>query len=150
MIKLTGNKVAVRPRFDSDRSPSGLLIIPEEAKTRADQGIVKYIGPEVKDTRIGDYVIFSGYAGTLVNMEGEGKLIILPEDFLVFTLVRSFETAIEGLYFRDRDGEYFPATYETAFEIIAASLKEDEWLRGGFDVKVPKPTPEEYEQLKGY
>jgi co-chaperonin GroES (HSP10) len=149
MIRLTGNKVAIRPRFDSDRTPSGLLIIPEEAKTRADQGWVKYKGPDVKELEIGDYVIFSGYAGSLVNMEGEGKLIIMPEEFVVFTVTSKVETRMAGIFFQDLDGDYFPATYETLFEMIAAHMKEHPWLRN-MDVNVPKPTQEEYEKLRGY
>jgi co-chaperonin GroES (HSP10) len=149
MIRLSGNKVAIRPRFDSDRTPSGRIIIPEEAKTRADQGWVKYIGPEVKELYIGAYVIFSGFAGTLVNMEGEGKLIIMPEEFCVFTVVSNVETEVEGLYFRDRNGDYFPATYETIFEVLAVHMREHPWLRN-MDVNVPKPTIEEYEKLRGY
>jgi co-chaperonin GroES (HSP10) len=77
--RLLRSDVAVIPIEDSDKSPSGLLHIPKEARQRCDQGIVKYRGPETKHIRVGDHVIFSGYAGTRITLAGEGILIILPE-----------------------------------------------------------------------
>jgi hypothetical protein len=82
-------------------------------------------------------------------MEGEGKLIIMPEEFVVFTVTSKVETRMAGIFFQDLDGDYFPATYETLFEMIAAHMKEHPWLRN-MDVNVPKPTQEEYEKLRGY
>jgi co-chaperonin GroES (HSP10) len=128
MIRLTENKIAVEPIWDSDYSPSGLIIIPDEAKERCDQGIVKYVGPKVKDLKIGDYVLFSGYTGTTVRLEGEGIFIIMREDF-VTAIVEEPATDIPGLYFRDKNGEYWTATYEMAMRLMAKRLQEIQPLK---------------------
>src|SRR2546427_12980345 len=110
-----------------------MIIIPDEAKERCDQGIIKYVGPEVENVRIGDHVLFSGYTGTLLDLEGEGLMIILPEDFITATIGYDWEevaaTKLPGLYFRSAKGGYFTATYEQAINIIARGLEESEWYR---------------------
>jgi len=128
MIKLPRNNIAVVPIYDPDYSPSGRIIIPEQAKERCDQGIVKYLGPEVKDLKIGDYVLFSGYTGTLIRMEGEGSLIIMSEDFVTCVVADVPDVDVPGLYFRGPDG-YFMASYEMALEIIGEAFKESQFHR---------------------
>lgn len=57
------------------------LLVPETAKRRPTQGIVKYRGPWTRgDTRVGDHVFFSGWAGSQVNYESEGLIFIMEED----------------------------------------------------------------------
>ena len=112
-----------------------------DAGERCDQGIVKYIGREVKDIKIGDYVFFSGYTGTLANVEGEGKLIILPEDFIEFKLGDEPQTEIPGLYFKDKDGHFFNVTYESVMEIIAETFT---LIGKTYNVNSPNPKLEDY------
>lgn len=116
MITLPKNKVAVAYIGDPEKTKSGLYI-PDIAKERSDQGVVKYIGPEVKDIQIGDYVVFSGWTGTVLHIEGEGGLIILPEDQIECKL-HPDSTSISGLYHMSREGGFFPATYESAIDLI--------------------------------
>ena len=150
MLKLPRNRVACVPIFDSSDSgikgyddaeaamgyqkpKSGNLVIPEQFKERVDQGIVKYVGSGVTREKngfgIGDMVIFSGYTGELVSIEGEGLFIILPARFVVATIIPE-PTVVSGLFFKNAsqlsalDDEYFPATYEKAIELIALSLQE--------------------------
>ena len=73
------NKLLVSPIPDADQSEGGIWI-PDQAKERTDQGIVIYRGPDVKTVRRGDMVLFSGFAGQVVNVELEGEYILLPED----------------------------------------------------------------------
>src|SRR5678809_447902 len=101
MMKLVKDRVAVTPIFDADTSPGG-IIIPDIAKERCDQGIVKYIGPEVKDIKIGMYVLFSGYTGTLVHIAGEGSVIVMPEEFIVAELDEVENVHVPGLYYKKR------------------------------------------------
>lgn len=98
------NKIAAVPIFDSDRTESGRLFIPDQAKERCDQGIVKYCGPDVKWLKVGDYITFGGYTGTLMKLEDEGLLIIMPEDFVVAVIEGDdvSQNEVEGLYFRSR------------------------------------------------
>lgn len=79
-FKLRDNIVGIEPIFDNTVSKGG-IIIPDAAKGRCAQGIVKYLGPNVKDLQVGDYVIFSGYNGDLIAFEDE-LVITMPEDFV--------------------------------------------------------------------
>jgi len=78
VIQVTGDRVAILPLDDPERI--GSIWIPDTAKQRIDQGIVIYIGPEVKDVCVGWHVFFSGYAGTQVSIEGEGRFYVMHED----------------------------------------------------------------------
>ncbi len=140
MIKLQGNKVAATPIFDPDKI--GRIWIPDQAKERCDQGIVKYIGPEVDWCRVGDYILFSGYTGTLIRLEGEGLLIVMPEDF-ISCIICPPNFDVHGLYFRGKDGEYFTATYEQAMELIARGIEASEWHQD-FKVKTHRQEIKEF------
>ncbi len=120
MIKLTGDKVAVQPLYDRGMTPTGLYI-PDEAIERCDQGIVVAIGPAVKDVMIGDHVVFTGYDGSLIALDGEGPYIIL-EEFACQAALGAPTTVIPGLYFKDSNGQTLTVTYEAAMQIIAKQL----------------------------
>lgn len=142
MIRVSGNKVVVQLIADPDKSPGGIWI-PEQAKDRSDQGIVKYIGPEVKDIKIGDYVLFSGYTGTLVILEGEGRLIIMPEYFVICKIVENPVTIVPGLFCRTEDGHFFEVSYEAAIQICAQTLTD---LQKTISVVSERPKVEDYER----
>lgn len=124
MLNLLENKVAIQPVFDADRI--GSIYIPDQAKSRCKQGLVKYIGPDVKDVSIGDYVFFPGYTGTVFNLEGEGLLIIMKESSIVASINSNKWDSINvnGLYFKDRHGEYWTASYEQAMHMISKAITE--------------------------
>lgn len=145
MITLLRDNIAVVPIFDPDLSPGG-IIIPDMAKERCDQGIVKYVGPKTKILKAGDYVIFSGYTGTMVRIEDEGRLIIMPEKFVVAQLPEPANVEVDGLYFRGKDGKFFRATYEMAMEIVADSFSDSEWrAKLGIKNKIAsRPKVEDY------
>ena len=132
MLQLSKKNVAAVPLYDSLQTSGGLWI-PESARERCDQGIVKYIGADVKEISEGDHILFSGYSGTLLELEGEGILIILPERFVVAKIAYDGpEVAnidISGLYFRNMNGDYWSATYEMASRLIARSLEESPWFK---------------------
>lgn len=100
MIRLPRNKVAVDPIFDRDKTPGGLWI-PDQAKERCDQGIVKYIGKDVDDSiKIGSHVIFSGYTGATVRIDNE-LLLVIHQDFVKATIdVDDYN--VSGLYCRGK------------------------------------------------
>lgn len=126
MLKMPNRNVAVTPLFDT--LMVGSLHIPESSRERCDQGLVKYIGDKCTYVKPGDHVVFSGYTGTLLSLEGEGLLIVLPEQFVVAVIeYESAEVAnieIPGLHFRGVDGDYFPATYEMVTGLLAKGLEE--------------------------
>lgn len=139
------NKVAVEPIFDPDTI--GSIIVPDQAKGRCDQGLVKYVGSECKVVQVGDHVLFSGYTGTLMQLEGEGLLIILPEEFVV-SIVYDDPIEIEGLYFRDKEGKYFRATHEQALHIIANAMKGHTSVRTSIYTKERGPAYADYDRLR--
>ena len=147
MISIYGDKIAVVPMFDADETPGG-IIIPDQSKERCDQGIVKYMGPDVdtENCKIGDHVVFSGYTGTLLKVEGEGLLIVLPYEFIVAILHR-VDCSVPGLFFQSNDGEYFPATYEMAMNIIAQGISESPEYKK-IEVRVPLPLRKDYEKWR--
>lgn len=114
MITVPRNKVAIRFIQDRTTTPSGIYTGESE---RSDQGIVKYIGADVTFIRPGDYVLFSGWSGSVVHIEGEGGLIFLLED-AIECILHPPTTEIAGLFHVDQNGEYFPATYESTIEMI--------------------------------
>lgn len=142
MIRMYGSKVAVIPIRDPDKI--GHIYVPEIAKERVDQGLVKYVGPDVTSVKPGEYVIFSGYTGQLISIEGEGQLIIMPEEFITAVLPDPPNVECPGLYFRGRDG-YFPATYEMAMNIIAQSFTE---FGATLQITTPKPESKDYDKLR--
>jgi chaperonin GroES len=72
------DEVAIIPIEDPDITPSGLWV-PDTAKQKADQGIIKYRGPDVKYLHVGDHVLFSPYSGTKISHADEGYLFFMPE-----------------------------------------------------------------------
>lgn len=98
------------------------LEVPDIAKERCDQGIVKYVAPGVKEIKVGDHVLFGGYTGSTVALEGEGVLIILRETF-VTAVIHGPDTTVPGLFFMDADGP-FPATYESAMQLLVRAMED--------------------------
>jgi len=117
--------VFIQPVYDPDKTESGLYI-PDMAKERVDQGVVKYVGERCRWLKVGDYVLFSGYAGETVDLEGEGLLIAMSER-LVVAIVGDIDwsiTNVPGLYFKDRNGEYLPAPAEYSIKLITDALSK--------------------------
>lgn len=121
VLEIPRGKIAVAPLDDPDTTESGLIVIPDVAKERVDQGIVKHIGGNVEGFALGDHVLFSGYAGTLVYVQDEGRLIILPAAAITAKILDD-PCDVPGLYFKSRDGEYFTATYEQAITLCAEAV----------------------------
>ncbi len=185
MLKLLRYRVACIPIFDSSstgiegfkgavadkgytKPKDGNIVLLDDYRERVDQGIVKYIGAGVTRERfgfgIGDMVIFSGYSGELVSIEGEGLFIILPARFVSATIIPE-PTVVSGLFFKSAakgqpEGmsmddyltamssgeldEYFPATYEKAMELIAKALEETSII----EIAKDRPKLEDYKEVE--
>lgn len=128
-VKMLADKVLIVPIYDPDKSASGLLYIPEQAKERVDQGIVHSVGPKCTTLQLGDLVTFPGYSGTQLYIEGEGTFIIMPENEITAILSGDEidNTDVPGLYFRGKDGTYYQATVEFALHMMSQALKEAPW-----------------------
>jgi co-chaperonin GroES (HSP10) len=145
-LRVFKKRVAVIPIADPEKI--GRFWIPDIARERTDQGIVKYVSPDCDPAiKVGSYVIFSGYSGTAFKLESEDgktveRVILLPERH-IFAIVEDYgDVDVSGLYFRDREGQYWTATYDMALELIAQALYE-----GSKQLKIttPRPKLEEYD-----
>lgn len=151
MIVARPNNVIIAPFFDPDVSVGGIHI-PSSSKERSDQGIVKYIGDDVRFVKVGDYVLFSGYSGTLIRLDGEGLLITMHERLIVAVIGSTdwLSTPVSGLFCADKNGNFFPATYEATVNLLYDTKKSfNERIRwGGWGkkniIKMDyRPTPQE-------
>ena len=123
MLTLPRTKIAVEPLFEPDMI--GSIVIPDQAKARANQGIVKYIGPEVRSIEVGDHILFGGYIGNTIHLEGEGSLIIVEEEF-VQAIIHDEIIPVPGLYCKEKFGDYFPATSSTVAKLLRDSITSSE------------------------
>ncbi|HME73045.1 MAG TPA: co-chaperone GroES [Myxococcota bacterium] len=78
-------------RLEGEEKSKGGIIIPDTAKEKPQEGKVIAVGKgkvtedgklQPMDVKKGDRVLFSKYAGTEVNIEGEEHLIIREDDVL--------------------------------------------------------------------
>lgn len=79
------DRVIVKPAAAEEKT-SGGIIIPDTAKEKPQRGTVVAAGPGKKDepmtVKTGDTILYSKYAGTEVNLEGEELLIMRETDIL--------------------------------------------------------------------
>jgi chaperonin GroES len=89
-IRPLQDRILVR-RVEEEEKTKGGIIIPDTAKEKPQEGKVIAVGAgrvnedgKVRplDVKKGDRVLFSKYAGTEVNLDGEEHLIIREEDVL--------------------------------------------------------------------
>jgi len=78
-------------RVDEEETTSGGIIIPDSAKEKPQEGQVVAVGPgktldsgevAVPGVNAGDRILFSKYAGTDVNVDGDEHIIIREDDVL--------------------------------------------------------------------
>ena len=89
-LRPLGDRILVT-RVDEEELSKGGIIIPDTAKEKPQEGKVVAVGPgKTNDdgntiplsVKKGDKVLFSKYAGTEINVEGEEHLFIREEDVL--------------------------------------------------------------------
>lgn len=78
-------------RIESEARSAGGIIIPDSAKEKPVEGVVKAVGPgKVNDDgsrvamecKVGERVLFGKYAGTEVKVDGEDHIILKESDIL--------------------------------------------------------------------
>lgn len=84
------DKIVVK-RLEAEEKTAGGIVLPDSAKEKPKQGKVLSVGEgKLLDSgkraafqvREGDRVLFTSYAGTEVNIDGEEYLIMTEEDVL--------------------------------------------------------------------
>jgi chaperonin GroES len=85
-----GDKVVVK-RLEADSTTSGGIVLPDSAQDQQQQGRVLSVGDgQVTPAGVrspfqvqeGDRVVFRGYAGTEVKVDGQELLILREDDIL--------------------------------------------------------------------
>ena len=78
-------------RVDEEEKTTGGIIIPDSAKEKPQEGLVVAVGPgktlengTISEPAVhkGDRILFSKYAGTDVNVNGDEHIIIREDDVL--------------------------------------------------------------------
>lgn len=91
------DRVLIRRKQGAEKTESGLLHIPEQARERPIEGTVVSVGGGKvlqtgqrvpPDLRPGDTVLFGMFSGTEVNVDGE-KLVIMREDEVLMIVSRA-------------------------------------------------------------
>lgn len=84
-IKPLADRVLVKPAVAEEKTVGG-IIIPDTAKEKPLKGEVLAIGKGTKDEEMvvkkGDQVLYSKYAGTELELDGEKYLIMRQSDIL--------------------------------------------------------------------
>ncbi len=90
--ELYDDRVLIKPAPAEEKTAGG-IIIPDTAKEKPQRGTVIAVGPgkHAEQTgnliplnqKIGDVVLYGKYAGTEIDIEGEGYLIMRASDILM-------------------------------------------------------------------
>jgi len=84
------DKIVVK-RLEAEEKTAGGIVLPDTAKEKPRQGKVLSLGEGKRldngkrasfQVKIGDRVLFTSYAGTEVNVEGDEHLIMTEDDIL--------------------------------------------------------------------
>ena len=90
-IQPLGDGILVERLDEDEQTTSGGIIIPDTAKEKPSEGVVKAVGPGARgddgerqpvDMSEGDKVLFGKFAGTEVTYEGTEYLIMREDDIL--------------------------------------------------------------------
>ena len=89
-VKPLNDRVLVR-RMEAEEKVKGGIIIPDTAKEKPSEGKVVAVGNgklkedgtiQPLDVKKGDRILFSKYAGTEINVDGDEHIIIREDDVL--------------------------------------------------------------------
>lgn len=90
-IRPLGDRLIVEPVEQEETIAGGMLVLPETAKEKPQQGKVLAVGAGRRDdngqrievdVKAGDTVLFAKYAGTEVKLDGKKLLIMKESDIL--------------------------------------------------------------------
>ncbi|MEP7060400.1 MAG: co-chaperone GroES [Actinomycetota bacterium] len=82
-VRLTADRIVVRPPADGERKSSGGLLIPATAMPapkRLNWAEVELIGPDVRVAKTGDRVLYLPSSGLEVELDGEDLVLLRERD----------------------------------------------------------------------
>lgn len=80
MLKPLSNRVVAHQETPVTQTKSGILL--GEAKEKPAYAVVDAIGPDVKNIKKGDKILFKEYSATTIKLENTEYLIIEDKDVL--------------------------------------------------------------------
>lgn len=87
IIKPRKNQILVKPDPEPAKETENGLVRPDnEEQERKAIGTVEAVGPDIKDVKKGDRIIFGAFAGEKIEFEKENTefLLLFDEDVLAF------------------------------------------------------------------
>ena len=80
-LKPLMDRVLISYSEEAEKTAGGIYV-PDSAKEKPQQGKVEAAGPEVKEIKVGDTVLFDKYTGSKVVLDDTEHLICKEEDIL--------------------------------------------------------------------
>ncbi|HYG84320.1 MAG TPA: co-chaperone GroES [Verrucomicrobiae bacterium] len=80
-ISPLGDRVVAVKEAAQTKTASGLYL-PDNAKEKAVAAVVKAVGPEVKQVKVGDRIIYKEYSTTELKIDNTEYLVVKEEDVL--------------------------------------------------------------------
>jgi len=81
-VKPLGERIVVKREKEEEKTKGGLYLPETADKDKPQLGKVVAVGPDFKNVKKGDTVIFPKYAGTEVKIENEDYLVLGKDDVL--------------------------------------------------------------------
>lgn len=126
MLSVLGRWVFIEPIYDPNTTESGMLYIPETARERTDQGLVKYVGPRCRYLEPGMWVMFPGFAGSNYFGEEPDTHLIHVHETSVLTVFEGHEfNKVPGLYCKGKDGKLFEPGYEVIMNLVRDAFRKE-------------------------
>lgn len=72
----------VLEQVESGEKTSSGIILPDSAKEKPEQAKVVAVGPDVKELKTGDMVLYTKYGPNEVKVDGQEYLVVKEEDVL--------------------------------------------------------------------
>lgn len=80
-VKPLGDRVVCVREKAQEKTASGLYL-PESSKEKPVVAVVEAVGPEVKQVKVGDKIVYKEYSTTDLKINGVEYLIVREEDVL--------------------------------------------------------------------
>ena len=79
-IKPLADRVVAKKDAALEQTASGILL--GEAKEKQNTAIIESVGPDVKNVKKGDRILYRDYSASEIKLDGTDYLIIKEEDIL--------------------------------------------------------------------
>ncbi len=81
MLKPLGKRVLVQRTEVEEKTASGIILV-DSAKEKPNTAVVKSIGGDVTELKVGDTIVFEQFRGTEFSLDGEDYLVLDIENII--------------------------------------------------------------------